>query len=118
MKALNAIAQSNFTFLGIARKPGDVISAEELAQTTMSVRDALVSQKAIVLDGVTDSHGDGSIAEKIDHLTARFDTFVETFAKGGKTFQGQIDALGREIAKLKGAKGSSKTTPRAAAEGS
>lgn len=46
---LIATCQSQFLFLGKKRNPGDVITAEELAKASSTARDALVSQKMIVL---------------------------------------------------------------------
>lgn len=80
--ALEAHVQGRFPFLGIMRKPGDVLTADDLAQTTPQMRDALVGQKLIVLqrEGTPASEG-----ERYDHAMAR------------------IDALQTEVAALKAA---------------
>lgn len=112
---LQAHVQGSFPFLGIARKPGDIITAEELAQASTTARDALVSQKLIVLkpvgyDGV--DPGDDRIAalfasfEAIrDEVRALRDSFTPVegvLVEGLSPFEDRLPAVELAIEGLRG----------------
>lgn len=65
---MRAKVQGRFPFLGKMRKPGDILTEEELSQCSPQVRDALVSQKLIVLDADTQS---GDMVNRINALATR-----------------------------------------------
>lgn len=47
---MRAKVQTRFPFLGKMRNPGDVLSDEEMAKVSPTVRDALVRERHIILD--------------------------------------------------------------------
>jgi hypothetical protein len=65
---MRAKVQGRFPFLGKMRSPGDFLTEEELAQTTPTVRDALVGQKLIVLDPSEGADDLASLAERVTLL--------------------------------------------------
>lgn len=74
---MKAKVQGRFPFLGVMRVPGDILTDEEIARTSPQVRDALVSQKLIVLDG-SDGNADASLVEEVKALKVTVEGLVET----------------------------------------
>lgn len=103
---IEAIVQGRFPFGGKDRRPGEVITAEELATTSMAVRDALVSQKLIILRG-DGAPGQGTtnadvaelaarieaMSERLAEVGSKVDALATAFGSGGEQFQEQIDGL-------------------------
>lgn len=74
---LQATVQGHFKFLGKMRKTGDILTAEDLAQTTTNARDALVSQKLIVLS--EDGEG-GQVSQMPGGFEARLGQMEQVMA--------------------------------------
>lgn len=72
---MRAKVQGRFLFAGKVRKPGDVLTQEELDKASPTVRDALVAQKMIVLD--PDTQGERT---NLDGLLARLSALEERVA--------------------------------------
>lgn len=87
---MQATCQSAFQFAGVQRRPGDVLTAEDLALTSRTVIDALRGQGLILLDGDTPAGAQGPdyglLLAKYEALSARIERAEQTHAE-------EIDAL-------------------------
>ena len=87
---MRAKVQGRFPFLGKMRSPGDVLTEKELLQTTPQVRDALVSQKLIILD--PDTGGErialDAFGDQLKALTDRVATLEERDKKRSQRLVG------------------------------
>lgn len=86
---LQAICQGTFKFLGKVRKSGDVITAEELGQTTLQNRDALRDQKLIIL---VDENGD-SVSGRDTAANERGGVTLATLAREVAALSAKVDLL-------------------------
>lgn len=87
---MQATCQSAFQFAGVQRRPGDVLTEEDLALTSRSVIDAMRGQGLILLDGDTPAGAQGPdyglLLAKYEALDARIGRMEQTHAE-------DVDAL-------------------------
>jgi len=89
-------------FLGKDRKPGDIISDEELSLVTQQTKEALVSQGIMEIEGFASGAAttmDAATKELIGQMLAGFDRFRETMTAEVSSLHKKIDALGGKTAK-------------------
>lgn len=101
------------SFLGKARKSGDILTDEELGQLTPATESALISGGLIEMAGRVAANPravamDAADKANISALFASMDTFRQTTEKSLKALHDKIDALG-------GKKPKAKARPRASA---
>lgn len=106
--------QSRFPFLGVDRKPGDIIEPEDLAMASRTALDALVNQKLLILaprDGVeSDAERVQALQASVDALRDEVRALRDTFAPASlELVQGEaliaddrIPALETAVAGLSG----------------
>lgn len=87
---MQATCQSAFQFAGVQRRPGDVLTAEDLALTSRSVIDAMRGQGLILLDGDTPA---GAQGPDYGLLLAKYEALSARIERAEQTHADDIDAL-------------------------
>lgn len=88
---MQATCQSAFQFAGVQRRPGDVLTAEDLALTSRSVIDAMRGQGLILLDG--DIPGGQGQGPDYGLLLAKYEALEARIGRAEETHAEEIDAL-------------------------
>lgn len=88
---MQATCQSAFQFAGVQRRPGDVLTAEDLALTSRSVIDAMRGQGLILLDG--DIPGGQGQGPDYGLLLAKYEALEARVGRAETTHAEEIDAL-------------------------
>lgn len=88
---MQATCQSAFPFAGIDRRPGDVLTAEDLALTSRTVIDAMRGQGLILLDG--DISGGQGQGPDYGLLLAKYEALEARIGRMEQTHVEEVDAL-------------------------